>query len=245
MPPAASGTVPATPEPARKQPPHTVFAVPSAASCALPVSKHPAPVLAPKPTSPAEATLPGPVAPKPAQPPKPATADTLSLNADSSDTESDAASVTPGVAAPIGSLDSIRDDVFVEVFCGQANLSRAMGDLGFSVVPIDHYNKSTVCRVLTLDVLTDSGLALLLALLQRKRLFWVHFAPPCGTFSLKAFRLDLFWCGGPPGASASGLWGRLGSSGVASATTGDAEALTSLTGFGARGVSSLAAPCEW
>ena len=78
---------------------------------------------------------------------------------------------------------AVQDYLFIEVFCGQANLSRAMADLGFATVSIDHADKSTVCKVLQLDILSPSGFAIFESVLARDRIFWVHFAPPCGTFS--------------------------------------------------------------
>ena len=80
-----------------------------------------------------------------------------------------------------------RTPVFVEVFCGVARLSKAARNLGFKAVPLDHVCKANGIKVLQVDVSTKSGKAQLKGLLENPDVRWVHWAPPCGTFSRKAF----------------------------------------------------------
>ena len=76
-----------------------------------------------------------------------------------------------------------RTPVFVEVFCGVARLSKAARNLGFKAVPVDHVCKANGIKVLQVDVSTKSGKAQLKGLLENPDVRWVHWAPPCGTFS--------------------------------------------------------------
>ena len=73
--------------------------------------------------------------------------------------------------------------LFVEVFCGLGRLSKAAKDLGFHTVSIDKVCKAQGVKVLQLDLSRKEGRSLLKDVLDRPGLVWVHWAPPCGTFS--------------------------------------------------------------
>ena len=76
-----------------------------------------------------------------------------------------------------------RTPVFVEVFGGLARLSKAARDRGFSCAPIDHANKASGIKVLHIDLCGQAGRSLLKGVLENPDVRWVHWAPPCGTFS--------------------------------------------------------------
>ena len=76
-----------------------------------------------------------------------------------------------------------RTPVFVEVFCGLARLSKAARDAGFACAPVDHVAKASGIKVLQVDLRTRGGRSLLKGLLENADVLWVHWAPPCGTFS--------------------------------------------------------------
>ena len=76
-----------------------------------------------------------------------------------------------------------RTSVFVEVFCGLARLSKAARDRGFSCAPIDHANKASGIKVLHIDLYDQAGRSLLKGVLENPDVRWVHWAPPCGSFS--------------------------------------------------------------
>lgn len=75
-------------------------------------------------------------------------------------------------------------DVFiVEVFCGQAGLSRALRRKGFQVFSVDHKAVKGL-PILVIDLDSDAQVKILEELLQQGKILYVHFAPPCGTASL-------------------------------------------------------------
>ena len=86
-------------------------------------------------------------------------------------------------ASPSAQPAAGRTPVFVEVFCGVARLSKAARNLGFKAVPIDHVCKADGIKVLQVDVSSKAGRAQLKGLLENPDVRWVHWAPPCGTFS--------------------------------------------------------------
>ena len=69
----------------------------------------------------------------------------------------------------------------MEVFCGLGRLSKAAKDLGFHTVSIDKVCKAQGVKVL--DLSRKEGRSLLKDVLDRPGVVWVHWAPPCGTFS--------------------------------------------------------------
>ena len=73
--------------------------------------------------------------------------------------------------------------LFEKVFCGLGRLSKAAKDLGFHTVSIDKVCKAQGVKVLQLDLSRKEGRSLLKDVLDRPGVVWVHWAPPCGTFS--------------------------------------------------------------
>ena len=73
--------------------------------------------------------------------------------------------------------------IVVEVFCGFARLSKAAADAGFQVVALDHAVKAQGVKVVQVDLTTAMGATILRGILDQPNIVWVHWAPPCGTFS--------------------------------------------------------------
>ena len=94
------------------------------------------------------------------------------------------------------------DEVFcVEVFCGKAKLSKHLRNHNFAVFRVDHKSMKHV-PVLRIDLSEPCQRQILEDLLQLDKVLYVHFAPPCGTASVKAF-----WLRVP--AAERGFWARL------------------------------------
>ena len=74
--------------------------------------------------------------------------------------------------------------LFVEIFAGRGSLSRAFTQAGFSVLSIDHDGSKAVVPMITLDLTTSSGQAILWDILQSPNLLGIHLGLPCGTASL-------------------------------------------------------------
>ena len=109
-------------------------------------------------------------------------------------TPEESPSVPADLPQPCGTVSTSvqpagRTPVFVEVFCGLARLSKAARDRGFSCAPIDHANKASGIKVLHIDLCGQAGRSLLKGVLENPDVRWVHWAPPCGTFSRKTSRL--------------------------------------------------------
>ena len=62
-------------------------------------------------------------------------------------------------------------------------VSKAARDRGFSCAPVDHANKASGIKVLHIDLCGQAGRSLLKGVLENPDVRWVHWAPPCGTFS--------------------------------------------------------------
>ena len=88
-----------------------------------------------------------------------------------------------------GTSSAGRTPIFVEVFCGLARLSKAARELGFKAAPVDHICNTSSIKVMKLDLCSKEGRSLLKGLLENPDVYWVHWAPPCGTFSRKHLRL--------------------------------------------------------
>ena len=91
----------------------------------------------------------------------------------------------PGAAPanPAALAARTHSPIFVEVFCGVARLSQAARERGFHAVPVDHVVKAHGIRVLQLDLRSRTGQRMLRDLVGQTNVVWVHWAPPCGTFS--------------------------------------------------------------
>ena len=76
----------------------------------------------------------------------------------------------------------LQTAVCVEVFCGQAKLSRALRRHNFQVLSIDHKGPKGV-PILRLGIVKASDQKFLTSLVRTASLHCVHFAPPCGTAS--------------------------------------------------------------
>ena len=72
-----------------------------------------------------------------------------------------------------------------EIFCGSAGLSKAMAAQGFRVLAIDWRGNTHKAAVefQKIDLTTMAGQDHAMHLLAGMNLKFVHFAPPCGTFS--------------------------------------------------------------
>ena len=97
-----------------------------------------------------------------------------------------------GLSTPLGGeLDAAvprgdRGAAFaVEICCGSARLTAALGQAGFEAQGVDHAaNKHTpVGSVVVADLTLKAGVAALWEMLARQDLKFVHMAPPCGTAS--------------------------------------------------------------
>jgi hypothetical protein len=66
---------------------------------------------------------------------------------------------------------------FMEIFAGRGNLERALVARGIQTLSIEaHLGRS-------FNLLIGSDFAAIKKLIKRRKLRWIHFAPPCGTFS--------------------------------------------------------------
>ena len=100
----------------------------------------------------------------------------------------------------------------VEVFCGQARLSRALRELSFQVFSIDHKPFKNV-QILQIDLNSDIERRWLEDLIEQCRVLYIHFAPPCGTASAaRNIRLSKKAHGPPPLRSFLHPMGRPGNS---------------------------------
>ena len=73
----------------------------------------------------------------------------------------------------------------VEIFCGCANLSLHLGEVGFQAFPIDWAGNRFKTKVpfTSVDLTVPSGQARIWKLLSSPLLSYVHMSPPCGTAS--------------------------------------------------------------
>ena len=89
-----------------------------------------------------------------------------------------------GGRKPFSQLQNSSTPLFVEIFAGRGSLSRAFAQAGFSVLSIDHDGSKAVVPMITLDLTTPSGQAILWDILQSPNLLGIHLGLPCGTASL-------------------------------------------------------------
>ena len=89
-------------------------------------------------------------------------------------------------------LQNLNVPLIVEVFAGRGSLSRAFTQAGFSVLSIDHDGSKAVVPMVTLDLTTSSGQAILWDILQSPNLLGIHLGLPCGTASLARQFLKLY-----------------------------------------------------
>ena len=73
--------------------------------------------------------------------------------------------------------------LFVELFCGTANLSSAVSTTGLSTYSIDHVVKSSKVSVTKLDISEQEGQRVLFECIHSANLASLHAGPPCGTSS--------------------------------------------------------------
>ena len=73
----------------------------------------------------------------------------------------------------------------LELFCGCAELTVALGEAGFVAIGVDcKYNKDTPKGpYLVMDLSSDDAVQTILQLIVDKKIVLVHLAPPCGTAS--------------------------------------------------------------
>ena len=81
---------------------------------------------------------------------------------------------------------------FVELFAGVAGLSRAVQAKGMKVASLSDFDPTYQART-SFDLLKVSDFSRLLRFIKRKKVRWLHAAPPCKTFS-RARRSDEFGC---------------------------------------------------
>ena len=82
--------------------------------------------------------------------------------------------------------------LFIELCCGSALLSSVAQEAGYSVLPVDwgHNKHSPYVRALQMDLRQPSTWEFIRHVCQTRPIAWIHIAPPCGTASRKAFRLN-------------------------------------------------------
>ena len=80
----------------------------------------------------------------------------------------------------------LSEILFIEVFAGTAQLTKAVRGLGMRVLAVDHSSKRAHgVHIALFDLTCPEQVAQLSALVheERARLAWIHFAPACGTAS--------------------------------------------------------------
>ena len=84
----------------------------------------------------------------------------------------------PSLSSPI----LAQDAVILELFAGSANLSKAFRSLGMQVIPVDTKDAPQI-KIVKLNLLHRNSVALVLRLLETRKILMVHMAPPCSTSS--------------------------------------------------------------
>ena len=85
---------------------------------------------------------------------------------------------------PVNLQCDISELVFLEIFAGSGNLSKAARDVGYSIHPVDSTTKrQTGVAMHVLDLTKDSDSSVLLDLVCKGNIASGHLAPPCGTAS--------------------------------------------------------------
>ena len=103
-----------------------------------------------------------------------------------------AAEPSPGrpQAGPAGMSKQAKAKVFMEMFAGFSNLIKAVAATGTETIRLDVLD--TDCNLLKeFDLLRSHDYAMVKHLIKRRRVHWLHAAPPCKTFS-RARRRDQF-----------------------------------------------------
>ena len=89
-----------------------------------------------------------------------------------------------GRLKPVNLQSDISELVFLEIFAGSGNLSKAARDIGLSIHPVDSTTKrQTGVAMHVLDLTKDSDASVLLDLVCNANIASGHLAPPCGTSS--------------------------------------------------------------
>lgn len=89
-----------------------------------------------------------------------------------------------GRLKPVNLQCDISELVFLEIFAGSGNLSKAARDVGLSIHPVDSTTKrQTGVAMHVLDLTKDSDASVLLDLVCNANIASGHLAPPCGTSS--------------------------------------------------------------
>ena len=80
---------------------------------------------------------------------------------------------------------NMKKGVVLEVFCGCARLTKTLAARGLTATGIDWKGSvhKALGKTVEIDLTTYYGEAKLMNLLKNDGLVFVHFAPPCGTFS--------------------------------------------------------------
>lgn len=91
---------------------------------------------------------------------------------------------------PVEGTEEAKDESFMELFAGEAGLTQAVRRQGLHVLEPGEIQTSS--RVVTsMNLLCNKTFAELKALTKKRRVRWLHMAPPCRTFS-RARRRDKF-----------------------------------------------------
>ena len=90
----------------------------------------------------------------------------------------------PSVQDPLDSKAGIpvEEALFIELFAGSANLSKAFRSVGMQVIPVDTKDAPQV-KIVKLNLLHKGSLQLVFRLLETRNVIMVHMAPPCSTSS--------------------------------------------------------------
>ena len=84
----------------------------------------------------------------------------------------------------VSPASNLSAPLFVEVFAGRANFSRAMQQAGFRVLSIDHELHDPVMPIVQLDLTSSSGQQIFWDVMQQPQVIACHLGLPCGTSSL-------------------------------------------------------------
>ena len=77
---------------------------------------------------------------------------------------------------------TVSDAVVLELFAGSANLSKAFRSVGMQVIAVDTKDAHQI-KIVKLNLLHKNSVALVLRLLETRKILFVHMAPPCSTSS--------------------------------------------------------------
>ena len=77
---------------------------------------------------------------------------------------------------------AVEEALFIELFAGSANLSKAFRWVGMQVIPVDTKDAAQV-KMVKLNLLHKGSLQLVFRLLETRNVIMVHMAPPCSASS--------------------------------------------------------------